>query len=140
MENIMSTIGSILGMIAAAGASFGITFWRTMKAKKGVQSEAEVAKVEAETSKEAAAAANALIEIRKVIKDNIVSKELNLSDLHDWLKTRNGGTAGGLKFELVLTAVQLFCLAHQYKYELSELEQMIREEVEFTKKVNVTTK
>lgn len=139
MENIMSTIGSILGMIAAAGASFGITFWRTMKAKKGVQSEAEVAKVEAETSKEAAAAANALIEIRKVIKDNIVSKELNLSDIHDWLKTRSG-TAGGLKFELVLTAVQLFCLAHQYKYELSELEQMIREEVEFTKKVNVTTK
>lgn len=139
MENIMSTIGSILGMIAAAGASFGITFWRTMKAKKGVQSEAEVAKVEAETSKEAAAAAEALIEIRKVIKDNIVSKELNLSDLHDWLKTRSG-TAGGLKFELVLTAVQLFCLAHQYKYELSELEEMIREEVEFTKKVNVTTK
>lgn len=132
MENIMTTIGSILGILAAAGASFGLTFWRTMKAKKGVQSEAEVAKVEAE-------AAKALIEIRKVIKDNIVSKELNLSDIHDWLKTRSG-TAGGLKFELVLTAVQLFCLAHQYKYDLPKLEEMIREEVEFTKKVNVTTK
>lgn len=133
---IMEIIGSVAGMLAAAGVSFGLTFWRTMKAKKDVQCQAEDVKVEASTAKEEAATAKALLAIRDVIKKHIVSKELNLSDIHDWLKTRSG-TAGGLKFELVLNAVQIFCLAHQYKYDDAELEQMIKDEVEFTKQVNV---
>lgn len=130
MENIMATIGSVLGMLAAAGASFGLTFWRTMKAKKGVQSEAEVAKAEADHAK---ARLEILAEIKKYIKRN----ESELKDLHEWLKTRKG-TAGGLKFENVLNAVKIFCLAHQYAYDDAELEQMVIDEVEFTKSVNVT--
>lgn len=136
---IMEIIGSVAGMLAAAGVSFGLTFWRTMKSKKAEECVANEAKEEASNAKDEASAAKALLAIRDVIKKHIVSKELNLSDIHDWLKTRSG-TAGGLKFELVLNAVQIFCLAHQYKYDDAELEQMIKDEVEFTKQVNVTNK
>lgn len=125
MNEIMATIGSVLGMLAAAGVSFGITFWRTMKSKKGVQSEADVANAKLAI----------LAEIKKYIKRN----ELELKDLHEWLKSRNGGTAGGLKFENVLNAVKIFCLAHKYVYDDAELEQWVKEEVEFTKCVNVAS-
>ncbi len=128
MKEIIATLGSLLGMLAAAGASFGITFWRTMKAKKGVQSEADVAKAEADYAK---ARLEILAEVKKYIKRN----ESELKDLHLWLKTRKG-TAGGLKFENVLNAVKIFCLAHNYAYTDAELEQMVMDEVEFTKSVN----
>ena len=125
----MAYLGSFAGMILAAAVSFGITFWRTMKTKKGAQSEAEVAKAEADY-------ANARIAILAEVKKYIVRNELGLKDLHEWLKSRNGGTAAGLKFENVLNAVKIFCLAHGFKYIDEDLEQMVRDEVEFTKVVN----
>jgi Flp pilus assembly protein TadB len=129
MNELMMTLGSLAGMLAAAGVSFGITFWRTMKSKKNVQTEADVAKADA-------AAAEAKLAIIAEIKKYIKRNEGELKDLHEFLKTRKG-TAGGLKYELVLNAVKVFCLANQYTYDDAELEQMIADEVEFTKSVNV---
>lgn len=129
---VMEVIGSILGMVAAAGVSFGVTYWRTRKTK--VQSETE-AKAETEVAKAEAAKAEAQLAILAEAKKWITRNELDLKDIHEWLKTRQG-TAGGLKFENVLNAVKIFCLAHQYKYDDAQLEQMIKDEVEFTKTVN----
>lgn len=131
MNELMMTLGSVAGMLAAAGVSFGITFWKTRKSQKGAQTEADVARADADV-------ANAKLAIIAEIKKYIKRNEGELKDLHEWLKTRKG-TAGGLKFELVLNAVKVFCLAHQYAYDDAELEQMIVDEVEFTKSVNVTT-
>lgn len=128
MNELMITLGSLAGMVAAAGASFGLTFWKTRKSQQGTQTVADAARAEADM-------ANAKLEILKEIKKYIKRNEGELKDLHEFLKTRKG-TAGGLKYELVLNAVKVFCLAHQYAYNDEELEQMIVDEVEFTKSVN----
>lgn len=124
----ITTLASILGMAAAAAVSFAITFAKTMKAKQTVQAEAEVNKTEADK-------ANARLAILEEIKKEIVNKELNLDDLHAWLKSRNG-TAGGLKFELVVTAIKIFCLHNGFEYDAAELEELVKGEVAFTKTVN----
>ena len=54
---LWTTIGSILGIIAAAGVSFAITFVKTMKVKNGVQTEADKEKATKDTEKLAIAVA-----------------------------------------------------------------------------------
>ena len=118
---LLATIGSILGMVAAAAISFVITFVKTMKSKKGVQTEADQEK-----------ATNAInAEIERLIKVD----ELAFAALDKLLKTQSN-TAGSIKMRDVLLSLHDFCLDNGYTWDEEAMIKAIEDKVAFTKVVN----
>lgn len=126
---ILTTIGSILGVVVAALVSFLITFKKTMKAKKGVQTEADEAKAIAAVE----AAKNAInAEIERLVQVD----ETAYAALDGLLKTNQKGTAGSIKFRDVLLSLHDFCLDNGYTWNEEEMTKAITDKVAFTKTVN----
>ena len=119
---LWTTIGSILGIIAAAGVSFAITFVKTMKVKNGVQTEADKEK-----------AKNAInAEIERLVQID----ETAYAALDALLKGNQKGTAGSIKFRDVLLSLHDFCLDNGYTWNEEEMTKAITDKVAFTKTVN----
>lgn len=128
---IWTMICSILGAVVAGGLSFAITFAKTMKAKNGVQTEAEEAKALAA----AEAAKNA---INEEIERLVQADETDYAALDELLKTTHKGTAGSIKFRMVLQALHVFCLDNGFAWNEEKMTEAIKNKVAFTKSVNVT--
>lgn len=129
--DIMIYIGWAIGMALAAGVSFVITY---VKKEQGKKTAVEVVAVERD---DARAELAVLAEAERLIKEF----ELDLSDLDTLLHTNvTDGTAGSMKFRMVLQALDCFCLRNGFKWDVETMTQLIKDKVAFTKAVNYTAK
>lgn len=82
------------------------------------------------TNAKAELAVNA--EAVRLVKNN----EINLADLHNFLKKELKGTASGQRFENVMNGLKIFCLYNHINYTDEQLENKVVEIVKLTKEVN----
>lgn len=129
--DIMIYIGWAIGMALAAAVSFVITY---VKKEQGKKTAVEVVEVERD---DARAELAVLAEAERLIKEF----ELDLSDLDTLLHANvTDGTAGSMKFRMVLQALDCFCLRNGFKWDVETMTQLIKDKVAFTKSVNYTAK
>lgn len=133
----MITIGYVAGMIFAGALGFVITYVKTRQGKKTA---VETVQTEADEAKALAAAEAAKNAVSKEAERLIVADELDFSDLDGLLQKTDNGTAGSIKFRMVLQALHLFCVDNGIQWNEEEMTQLIKDKVAFTKVVNAPTK
>lgn len=121
VEVIVNITAIILGALASA---IPILFkWN--KARKGKNT----AVSEAEKQK-------AYNEMLEQVNSLIAIAETSFKAFDDVLKARNGGSAGSMKKESVITKLQAFALSKGYEFDSEYWSAKIDEIVNFTKSVN----
>ena len=133
----MITIGYVAGMIVAGALGFVITY---VKTRQGRKTAVETVQTEAEEAKALAAAEAAKNAVGAEAERLIVADELDFSDLDGLLQKTDNGTAGSIKFRMVLQALHLFCVDNGIKWDEEAMTELIKNKVAFTKVVNAPTK
>ena len=133
----MITIGYVAGMIVAGALGFVITY---VKTRQGRKTAVEVVQTEADEAKALAAAEAAKNSVDREAERLIVADELDFSDLDGLLQKTENGTAGSIKFRMVLQALHLFCVDNGIKWNEEDMTELIKNKVAFTKVVNAPTK
>lgn len=133
----MITIGYVAGMIVAGALGFVITY---VKTRQGRKTAVETVQTEADEAKALAAAEAAKNAVDKEAERLIVADELDFSDLDGLLQKTDNGTAGSIKFRMVLQALHLFCVDNGIKWNEEDMTELIKNKVAFTKVVNAPTK
>lgn len=128
--DIMIYIGWVVGMALAAAVSFVITY---VKKEQGKKTAVEVVETERDDAK-------AELAVRDEAERLIKEFELDLSDIDTLLHANvANGTAGSMKFRMVLQALDCFCLRNGFKWDVEAMTQLISDKVAFTKAVNYPT-
>ena len=133
----MITIGYVAGMIVAGALGFVITY---VKTRQGRKTAVETVQTEADEAKALAAAESAKNAVDREAERLIVADELDFSDLDGLLQKTDNGTAGSIKFRMVLQALHLFCVDHGIQWNEEAMTELIKNKVAFTKVVNAPTK
>lgn len=128
--DFMIYIGWALGMALAAAVSFVITY---VKKEQGKKTAVEVVESERDDAK---AQLSVLAEAERLIQEF----ELDLSDIDNLLHKNVDGTAGSMKFRMVLQALDCFCLRNGFKWDVETMTQLIKDKIAFTKVVNAPKK
>lgn len=128
--DIMIYIGWAIGMALAAAVSFVITY---VKKEQGKKTAVEVVENERDDAK-------AKLAVRDEAERLIIADELDFSDLDGLLQKTDNGTAGSIKFRMVLQALHLFCVDNGIKWNEEAMTKLITDMVKFTKSVNYTAK
>jgi hypothetical protein len=134
MTKIEMLISCILTALAGIGTLLG-AFLKTLKGKKTAVQSAQ-AQIDEATAR--AAKAEARLKILAEAKRLIQADEIDFKDLDELLQNNVKGTAGSVKFRMVLQALDCFCLRNGFEWNVEEITQLIKDEVAFTKTVNYT--